>query len=43
MSLSPYAGAPLGYFDSGSTPPNGIVELMPGARNLVEYLGVAAQ
>jgi hypothetical protein len=42
MSLSPYAGAPLGYFDSGSTPPNGIVELMPGARNLVEYLGVAA-
>jgi len=42
MSLSPYAGAPFGYFDSGPTPPNGIVELMPGARSLMDYLQVAS-
>jgi hypothetical protein len=42
MSLSPYAGAPFGYFDSGPTPPNGIVELMPGARGLMDYLQVSS-
>ncbi len=42
MSLSPYAGAPLGYFDSGPTPPNAIVELIPGARSMMDQLDVVA-
>lgn len=42
MSLSPYAGAPFGYFDAGPTAPNGIADLMPGAKGLMDYLSVAA-
>jgi 2,5-dihydroxypyridine 5,6-dioxygenase len=35
---SPYAGAPFSYLDTGTAAPLGIVELMPGARNLMDYL-----
>lgn len=42
MPLSPYAGSPSGYFDSGPTAPNGIAELMPGARAMMDFLGVEA-
>jgi len=41
MSVSPYAGAPFGYFDSGPAAPHGIIELMPGARSMMDYLQVA--
>jgi hypothetical protein len=42
MSHTPYAGAQFSYFDTPTAPPLGIVELMPGARNLMEYAGVRA-
>lgn len=42
MPLTPYAGSPYSYLDTGTAAPFGIVELMPGARNLMEYAGVQA-
>jgi leucyl aminopeptidase (aminopeptidase T) len=39
---TPYAGSPYSYFDVPMGAPLGIAELMPGARNLVEYAGVQA-
>src|SRR3954453_6657422 len=38
----PYNSGPYSYFDTPTAAPMGIVELMPGARNLMEYAGVAA-
>jgi hypothetical protein len=38
--LTPYAGAPYSYLDTGTAAPFGIVELMPGVRNLLDYAGV---
>ena len=34
------SGAPYSYFDVPTAAPLGIAELMPGARNLMEYAGV---
>jgi hypothetical protein len=42
VAFGPYAGAPYSYFDVPTASPLGIVELMPGARNLMEYAGVQA-
>jgi hypothetical protein len=42
MSHTPYAGGPFSYFDTPTAAPLGIVELMPGARNLMDYAGVTA-
>jgi 2,5-dihydroxypyridine 5,6-dioxygenase len=42
MAHTPYAGGPFSYFDTPTVAPFGIVELMPGARNLMEYAGVRA-
>jgi hypothetical protein len=36
------SGSPYSYFDVPTAAPSGIVELMPGARNLMEYASVAA-
>src|SRR5919204_234577 len=36
----PYNSGPYSYFDTPTAAPLGIVELMPGARNLMEYAGV---
>ncbi|MET8867120.1 hypothetical protein ABZW11_29610 [Nonomuraea sp. NPDC004580] len=38
---NPYAGSPFTYAAEPSASPYAIVELMPGARNLCEYAGVA--
>lgn len=40
MPHTPYAGGPFSYFDTPTAAPLGIVELMPGAGNLMEYAGV---
>ena len=40
MEPTPYAGSPFSYFDTPTAAPLGIVELIPGARNLMEYAGV---
>ncbi len=40
MPHTPYAGGPFSYFDTPTAAPLGIVELMPGARNLMDYAGV---
>src|SRR3954454_21923970 len=37
MTVTPYAGSPYTYFDTPTAAPFGIVELMPGVRNLLEY------
>lgn len=37
MTLTPYAGSPFSYLDTPTAAPIGIVELMPGARNLMDY------
>jgi 2,5-dihydroxypyridine 5,6-dioxygenase len=37
---TPYAGSPFSYLDTPTAAPIGIVELMPGARNLMEYAGL---
>jgi 2,5-dihydroxypyridine 5,6-dioxygenase len=42
VPLTPYAGSPYSYFDVPTAAPLGIAELMPGARNLMEYAGVRA-
>jgi hypothetical protein len=36
----PPTATPFSYFDTPTAAPLGIVELMPGARNLMEYAGV---
>lgn len=36
------SSVPFGYFDVGPAGPLGIGELMPGVRNLLDYLGVRA-
>ncbi|MER6582548.1 hypothetical protein [Nonomuraea sp. NPDC001023] len=41
MTTNPYATAPFGYAAEPTAAPYSIVELMPGARNLVHYLRVA--
>lgn len=38
----PQTASPFSYFDTPTAAPLGIVELMPGARNLMEYAGVEA-
>jgi leucyl aminopeptidase (aminopeptidase T) len=42
VAFAAYAGAPYSYFDVPTASPLGIAELMPGARNLMEYAGVQA-
>ncbi len=37
MTVTPYAGSPYSYLDVPTAAPNGIIELMPGVRNLLEY------
>ncbi|MGW7824068.1 hypothetical protein ACWGLF_39575 [Streptomyces puniciscabiei] len=40
MTTNPYAVSPIGYTAEPTAAPNSIVELMPGARNLVRYAQV---
>ncbi|MFC5829262.1 hypothetical protein [Nonomuraea insulae] len=42
MTTSPYAGSPFSYVAEPAVAPYSIVELMPGARNLCDYAGLAA-
>lgn len=42
LPTPPSVSAPYSYFDTPTSAPLGIVELMPGARNLMEYAGVTA-
>ncbi|SEG29532.1 hypothetical protein SAMN05444920_102484 [Nonomuraea solani] len=41
MTINPYAGSPFSYVDQPSAGPYSIVELMPGVRNLFEYVRLA--
>lgn len=41
MTTNPYASSPFSYITESTAAPNSIVELMPGARNLVHYTQVA--
>ncbi|WP_173525251.1 M29 family metallopeptidase [Nonomuraea antri] len=41
MTFNPYASSPFSYVSAPSAAPYSIVELMPGARNLIRYAGVA--
>ncbi|MFI7614722.1 hypothetical protein ACIBP6_26200 [Nonomuraea terrae] len=38
MSINPYAGSPFSYVAEPAVAPYSIVELMPGVRNLCEYV-----
>ncbi|MEV0383813.1 hypothetical protein [Nonomuraea sp. NPDC050643] len=38
MTINPYAGSPFSYVDQPAVGPYSIVELMPGVRNLYEYV-----
>ncbi len=40
MYLTPYAGSPYSFLDTGTAAPLGIIEMMPGVRNLMDYAGV---
>jgi len=40
MTANPYAGSPFSYLDRPTSAPLSIVELMPGARNLMAYAGL---
>ncbi|GAA5057149.1 hypothetical protein GCM10023259_040830 [Thermocatellispora tengchongensis] len=42
MLINPYAGSPVGYVAASAAAPYSIVELMPGVRNLCEYVRLAA-
>jgi 2,5-dihydroxypyridine 5,6-dioxygenase len=42
VAPTPYAGSPFSYLDMPTAAPMGIVELMPGARNLMEYARLRA-
>ncbi|RVX42950.1 leucyl aminopeptidase (aminopeptidase T) [Nonomuraea polychroma] len=42
MTINPYAGSPFSYVAEPAAAPYSIVELMPGVRNLVEYVGLRA-
>ncbi|NUR91460.1 MAG: hypothetical protein HOY71_45935 [Nonomuraea sp.] len=42
MTTNPYATSPFSYASEPTAAPYSIVELMPGARNLVHYMRVAA-
>ncbi|WP_433430967.1 hypothetical protein [Nonomuraea sp. CA-141351] len=42
MMINPYAGSPFSYVAEPATGPYSIVELMPGVRNLLEYVRLAA-
>ncbi|TDD44565.1 hypothetical protein E1286_26800 [Nonomuraea terrae] len=41
MSINPYAGSPFSYVAEPAVAPYSIVELMPGVRNLCEYVRLA--
>ncbi|PZG16140.1 hypothetical protein [Nonomuraea aridisoli] len=41
MSTNPYAGSPFSYVAEPAVAPYSIVELMPGVRNLCEYVRLA--
>ncbi|MGW0805460.1 hypothetical protein [Nonomuraea sp. NPDC002799] len=41
MTINPYAGSPFSYVTEPAVAPYSIVELMPGVRNLCDYVGVA--
>ncbi|MFI7698719.1 hypothetical protein [Nonomuraea sp. NPDC049480] len=40
MTINPYAGSPFSYVAEPAAAPYSIVELMPGVRNLYEYVGL---
>ena len=42
MTVTPYAGSPYSHFDMPTAAPFGIVELMPGVHNLLEYAQLRA-
>ncbi|MEO3791504.1 hypothetical protein ABGB14_14970 [Nonomuraea sp. B10E15] len=42
MTINPYAGSPSSYVSEPAAGPYSIVELMPGVRNLCEYVRLAA-
>ncbi|MEV0613077.1 hypothetical protein AB0I81_07100 [Nonomuraea sp. NPDC050404] len=41
MTINPYAGSPFSYVAEPAVSPYSIVELMPGVRNLCEYVRLA--
>ncbi|TDC89791.1 hypothetical protein E1292_44095 [Nonomuraea deserti] len=41
MTINPYAGSPFSYVSEPAAAPYSIVELMPGVRNLCEYVRLA--
>ncbi|SDK92020.1 hypothetical protein SAMN05421874_11319 [Nonomuraea maritima] len=42
MTTNPYAGSPVGYAAEPAVGPYSIVELMPGVRNLCEYVRLSS-
>lgn len=42
MTINPYSGSPFSYVNEPAVAPYSIVELMPGVRNLCDYVGLAA-